>query len=315
MLMKKILKIALGFLVLLLIVGYFLKPSPIDLNTYVGEKIQESEYVKIGNIDNYLNRPNAPMPQEHIDILENKTEISVASILKREDVNQLLKPGYLPTENGFTRLEDGTVYVSVLTKMPNVTLDMIDWWFWWHAAEGQRYQIWYPDMHFDISSYFRGSYTDTTKTYSERLHLSTHLVNEDLGSGADDILIDFMHPSEFGFDVNRLDRTKETIICARVGDPAMGSWGSEMVHFVRTTDEGVEMRSRFWIGNKIYKIDKSEEVNLDLILNKPYVKKRLIPEDVGVNMFHHCSQEFHNLAEVLPEVYNTFRNAKVNVEI
>ena len=158
-------------------------------------------------------------------------------------------------------------------------------------------------MHYNTTSYFRGSYTDTTKTYSERLHLSTHHVNEDIGSGAEDLLIDFMHPTEFGYKANKLDPSKETIICARVGSEEMGSWGSEMTHFVRTTAEGVEMRSRFWIGNKIYAIDESEKVELNPILNKVFVKKRLIPDAVGPNMFHHCSQEFHNLAEVLPELY------------
>ncbi len=303
--MKKLWIVVLGITILLLIIGFFLKPSPIDLTNYLGDKVADNEYVRVGNIDKYLNRPNAPMSDEHVKILENKIEISIESILKRKDINQLLKPGYLNTENGFCRLEDGTIYVAVLTKMPGVTLEMIDWWFWWHAAEAQRYQIWYPDMHYDISSYFRGFYTDTTLTYSERLHQSTHLVNEDIGSGAEDILIDFMSPKDFGFETNILDPKKETMICARVGSPDMGSWGSEMVHFVRTTEDGVEMRSRFWIGNKIYKINKAEEVDLHPILNMTFVKKRLIPDEVGVNMFHHCAQEFHNLAEVLPEIYET----------
>jgi len=313
--MKKVLKVVVGILILLLIIGFLLKPSPLDIQAYMGDPIEDRDYIKVGNVDKYLNRPNAPMPPDHVKILEDKTDIALESVLKREDINQLLQPGYLGTENGFARLEDGTAYISVLTKMPGVTLDMIDWWFWWHAAEAQRYQIWYPDMHFDVTAYFRGSYSDTTKTYSERLHLSTHLVNEDLGTGAQDILIDFIHPTEFGFDANQLDPNKETIICARVGDPAMGSWGSEMVHFVRTTDDGVEMRSRFWIGNKIYKINKAEEVKLDPLLNKPFVKNRLIPSDVGVNMFHHCSQEFHNLAQILPEVYNTYAVKKMNIQL
>ena len=29
-------------------------------------------------------------------------------------------------------MPDGSVFVAVLTEMPKVTGDMLDWWFWWH---------------------------------------------------------------------------------------------------------------------------------------------------------------------------------------
>jgi len=28
-----------------------------------------------------------------------------------------------------------------------------------------------------------------------------------------------------------------------------------------------------------------------------------LPPTLGKGLFHHCSQEFHNLAEILPQVY------------
>lgn len=250
--------------------------------------------------EKYLKRENSPMPKDHLEILEKGEELTTDLVLSRGEVNQLFEAGYLEGENGFVLLDDGSTYVSVLTKMPKVTIEMIDWWFWWHAKEGARYQIWYPDMHFDINADFQGSYDDETKSYRERLYLSAHLVTEDVGLGKDKILIDFMHPTEFGFDKNKLNDSV-TIICARVGSPEKGVWGTEMCHFVRTTDEGVEMRSRFWIGNKVYRMKGLSFLNV--ILNTPFVKKKLIPKNVGIKMFHHCSQEYHNLADILPQVY------------
>jgi len=257
----------------------------------------------MNNFEKYLKRPNAPMPQEHLDILEKGKEISLDEMLHRKEINQLFNDGYLNTENGFRRLEDGSAYITVLTPMPHVTIDMINWWFWWHAAEPVRYQIWYPDMHFDNSADFQGAYDDASKSYQERLHLSTHLVTENVGLGKDKILIDFMHPVDFGFDKNKLNPNKNTIICARVGAPDKGAWGTEMCHFVRTTNEGVEMRSRFWIGNKIYRMGGFAQGFLNNILNSTFIKKKLIPREVGKCMFHHCSQEYHNLAEILPQLY------------
>ena len=251
----------------------------------------------------YLNRKNAEMPKQHLDILQKQEEMAANLVLQRSEVNKLLDIGYLEGENGFRQLEDGSTYVAVLTEMPNVTIEMIDWWFWWHAAKGIRYQIWYPDMHFDIDSDFGGYYYDDTKTYRERLHLSSHLVTEDVGLGRDKILIDFMPPAQFGYDADRLNPDKETIICARVGSSDKGVWGTEMCHYVRTTDKGVEMRSRFWIGNKVYRMGGFAQGLLNAILNKPFVKKKLIPKELGSSMFHHCSQEYHNLAKILPQLY------------
>src|SRR5262245_47011757 len=47
----------------------------------------------------------------------------------------LLDAGYLELENGYARLDDGTLYVAVLTPMPDVTGEMIDWWFAWHGED------------------------------------------------------------------------------------------------------------------------------------------------------------------------------------
>ena len=42
---------------------------------------------------------------------------------------------------------------------------------------------------------------------------------------------------------------------------------------------------------------------MNTILNQPFVKRQILPQAVGEALFHHCSQEFHNLAAVLPQVY------------
>lgn len=259
--------------------------------------------MKKTQFEKYLNRPNAEMPKAHIEIIKNKIELNVIAALKRNNINALFNDGYLDKEDGFCRLENGSMYTAVLTKMPSVTLDMINWWFWWHAAEGVRYQIWYPEMHFDNDSDFGGYYNDESKSYSERLHLSSHLVTEDVGMGKEEILINFKSPEEFGFDVNKLDPKKNTIICANVGSPSKGLWFVDMCHFVRTTEEGVEMRSRFWMGHHIQKMKGNGKSFLNSILNKAFVKRNLIPKKAGWNMFHHCSQEYHNLASLLPTLY------------
>ena len=169
------------------------------------------------NYNKYLTRKNSKIPAGNIDILRIGKDMHLQEVLQYEDRNQLLADKYLSTENGFHHYDDGRVYVSVLTKMPRVTVEMIDWWFWWHAAEPIRYRIWYPEMHFDHSSDFGGFYNDESKSYRERLQLSTHHVTEDIGTGREKLVIKFMSPEKFGFDQSKLKSQSEgTIICAKV---------------------------------------------------------------------------------------------------
>jgi len=254
--------------------------------------------------EEYLKRKNAAIPKINFEILEKDADIPKEEVLKIEDKNQLLEDGYLKTENGFYHFKDKSAYASVLTKMPNVTIEIIDWWFWWHAKDPMRYKIWYPEMHFDISSDFGEYYNDASKTYRERLHLSKHIVTENIGTGKEKIVINFMSPEEFGFDKSKLrNESEETIICAKVGDLRKRVWHTKMCHAVRKVEKGVEMRSRFWMANSVERFDKFGQDFLNSILNNSFVKSKLLPNNLGKHMFQHCTQEYNNLGAILPELY------------
>lgn len=256
------------------------------------------------NYREYLNRKNSQIPKINKEILEKGKDIPRNEVLRIEDKNQLLKDGYLNCENGFYHFEDKSAYATVLTKMPKVTIEMIDWWFWWHAKEPIRYKIWYPEMHFDISSDFGEYYNNESMSYRERLHISKHYVTEDIGTGKERIVINFMSPEEFGFDKSKLkNENEETIICATVGDLGKRVWHTKMCHAVRKVEKGVEMRSRFWMANEVERMDKFGKRFLSYILNKSFIKKKLLPNDLGKYMFHHCSQEYNNLGDILPEIF------------
>ncbi|TMP03433.1 hypothetical protein CWC11_13955 [Pseudoalteromonas sp. S3178] len=78
-----------------------------------------------GDLDNkkyakYWNPQMSPMQKHTLHAIEHGPEAGELGF-PVTDANTLLKPGYLPLENGFTRLNNGQVFVSVLTKMPKVT--------------------------------------------------------------------------------------------------------------------------------------------------------------------------------------------------
>ena len=57
-----------------------------------------------------------------------------AKALPYERINDLLDPGYHEVETGYCILENGAGYVAVNNVFPGCTVDMMKWWFAWHAA-------------------------------------------------------------------------------------------------------------------------------------------------------------------------------------
>jgi hypothetical protein len=98
----------------------------------------------------YYNRKPAEIPSTVIRDIQNGPYPEEFA-LSFKKINDLLIPGYLPLENGYCKMSDGSIFVAVLTEMPKVTGEMLDWWFWWHPVNPLRYKVWYPGSHFGTS--------------------------------------------------------------------------------------------------------------------------------------------------------------------
>jgi hypothetical protein len=249
----------------------------------------------------YFGKTPAAPPGELLGLMASPMDTSKA--LLPEDLNDLLRPGYLAAEAGWCVMPNGSGYVSCLTKMPGVTPRMIDWWFAWHALEPLRYKIWWPEGHFDlqIGEAARKRILDPAVPMGEKNHGVTHHVLEDIGGGAPDkIRIRFMSPEEYGFDMSRFRPPNASTLVAGVGDvrPARAPFfipavPAMMCHLVRELEDGVEFRSRFWIG-------------YDIKDGKP--KKKLpplirVPAKIPKGLALHCVHEYTNLASFLPRIF------------
>ena len=49
--------------------------------------------------------------------------------------------------------------------------------------------------------------------------------------------------------------------------------------------------------------DGSTDSTAQILDRYPQLQRLDIPKNIGKAMFHHCSQEYHNLADILPQVY------------
>lgn len=259
----------------------------------------------------YFHREPAAIPSSVISDIQN-SPYPREFALPFEKINDLLNPGYLSMENGYSIMQDNSVFVAVRTEMPDVTGDMLDWWFWWHSLNPLRYKIWYPECHFGISiAADRDEYSGRKGPYAERYRNTTNYPVEDIGIGKETLSIKFVPPSDFGFDTSRFDEANvATVICGIVGSVSKKiKQHTVMCHFVRKKDNGVEMRSRFWIGYKVLLAGLSEKSALNRLINTKTAKKLFLPKNVGFAMAMHCAQEYYHLAKILPELYETYKGS------
>jgi hypothetical protein len=206
----------------------------------------------------------------------------------------LLDDGYQQTENGYGRLGDGGMQVSVRTDMPGVTPDMWTWWFGWHGCDDARYKLWHPRAH--VSARWRDG--DDRIGYLGR----TSLVKEYIGSEFTRAAIHFEPPSRIGLDERRL--VGSAAICARLGSPDVPVDIGWLVHHVRPTADGSEMRSRFWMGGRHVALRRGRSL-ADRVI-RPVADRQLPdPRDLMV----HCAQEMNHLAGFLPTLYERFSDA------
>ncbi len=227
------------------------------------------------------------LPTHVVDALDHGPQAG-PTLAAFDDVPAILDEGYQQTENGYGVLRDGGFQVSVRTDMPGVTPAMWTWWFGWHGSDSRRYKLWHPRVH--VSAQWRDGRGDGS--YVGR----TSLVCEYLGSSFSRVAIQFVEPSTLG-----LEPGDAVTVCARLGSSEIPVGVGWLVHHVRATPTGAEMRSRFWMGGGHVALRAGKSL-VDRALRPVAARQLPDPRDLMV----HCAQEMNHLAGFLPALYGRF---------
>lgn len=211
--------------------------------------------------------------------------------MRFENVADLLKPGYLPLESGVEAYDDGFRTVAALTRMPHCRAKMVHWWFGWLGGTDQ-YKLWHPTDHLfsDWENRAGGNYVG-----------ASHLVHEYL-AGSDGpvfkLKIQFQEPGGFLGDPG-FAQFDGVAVAARIGalDELMNL--GRMVHFVRNTDFGCEMRSRFFLGF----IEGREGAPTPDDATAAALRQALVTEDLARRLHQHATEEMGYLGDLLPVLY------------
>ncbi len=218
------------------------------------------------------------------------------------EVDRMMEPGYLPLENGYTQMESGDTLVAVLTEMPGVTGDMIEWWLGWHTQEHQRYKLWDPRAH--MANGTKEMAGDDPNVTDRQKYMTTHYVTEYIGDQLEDIYINFVEPSTL-FKTSDLNANGvQVMACAWVSLQRAPVIIGRIVHQLRDSPDGggAELRSRFWL--------KPEALNGNALANRflgsQWFRNRIVAGNLGHNMLVHCGMEMNQLAGFLPDLYRDY---------
>lgn len=248
----------------------------------------------------YFKPEMAPLPTHVVEALQHGPQGGMA-LLAFEDGARVADDGYQQTENGYGVLDDGGYHVSVLTDMPGVTPAMWSWWFGWHGSDTRRYKLWHPRAH--LSAAWKDG-EDGGRVGAQRYIGRWSLISEYIGSSLLNGAIQFVAPQELGCPP---DSDDAVAVCARLGGsdaPVDIGW---FIHHIRSTQNGSEMRSRFWMGGSHIAVRKAPGVTSKAM--RPIAKRILgDPAANGRNLLVHCAQEMNHLAGFLPELYEAFKD-------
>lgn len=235
----------------------------------------------------YMNMKNPDLDPEIEKILGNKPHINTVDY---QDVNRIFEKEELQNEIGFVKLKNGDYLVAMKTQMPNVKTEMVEWWFWWHVQKKERYQIWYPGEHLS-TSYASRNKQYFTKMFKEFEENTVYPV-ERVGKKTITLSIQFVEPKKFGISEASIKKIKNGfLLCGFVGVLKGIIQHTKMLHYFKPKENGIELISRFWLGNGL-----------------PRVLKRIAAnEGQAYEMAKHCSIEYTRLGIILPELYNQYK--------
>ncbi|GAB5454749.1 MAG: hypothetical protein Hens2KO_09780 [Henriciella sp.] len=206
-------------------------------------------------------------------------------------------PGYAEGEEGFRseirRLPNGVYEVSALTEMPGVNAEMVRWWFGDYLQTSEHYKRWHPTAHI---------WMDWENKVDGEFIGASHLVHEYLGEDLAKLRIQFVPPEEILGPVNLAD--DDVAVCARAGLLEQPLNGGKMCHIIRNTDDGAEMRSRFWLGMVAKRDGNQTKPSIEGLVANTYLARKIgVSDSAARDLMTHAIEEMGYLADFLPELY------------
>ncbi len=213
------------------------------------------------------------------------------------DRAKLLTDDNLGNKIGYTVMFDGTGYVSDITKMPGVTVEMLNWYIAWRGINPDNYKAIMPEKHISAMSMQGNRFEDEDYVGAEKYWDTTQTVMTLGDMGPVTEFMNFKCPYDVGFKAEAIEESKTSeMICARgyaQGQPPAAGPDYFVCHQVIETEDGVEVRSKYWIGWTV-RYGKDYKQLPDGFRMPPVFAMGVLIKNM---------QELDALANVLPKLY------------
>ena len=141
-----------------------------------------------------------------------------------EEVNEMLKPGYMPMETGYCCLSNGQMYAATLVRLPGSKGKMVDWFFGHYLKDTATYKTWDPVAHLAFEwddKWSPGNYIG-----------ASHYGEEYLAGEVLKFRVSFDDPALF-FDTSKFAEANVGAIICGEGSLPDGTPDGRVIHLVR----------------------------------------------------------------------------------
>ena len=241
------------------------------------------------------------VPQEEIERIKTlRGNPDIAPKFADRAVIQTEK--YTPVPEGVYIMKDGTIFLSAITPIPDITGEMLEWWMLWHQFDPLRYALWNPEDHFDVklNEKDKARFLDTSIPIRERIWGTTSCISESWnGDNPTAGELHFKAPSDVGLKNELVGTPKcKAIICAN-NCTKIGPFNYPvlMCEYVRENDEGKnEWVVAAWMGHGV-------KDGKDITFKLPKFLLNKLASSMPAMFIAHNHKEVSHLNEILPSLY------------
>lgn len=266
------------------------------------EKVKVAADAKSKSYYHFFERKMVDVPADKKEILKHPYG-KLGEGMEIEDRNHIFDKKITSGEVGIFPLKNGGFSVANKTIYKGVKGEMLQWFFGWHATDPLRYAIWdcYDHHGLEISEKDRAYILNPKTSIPDKCRNVHHRVLESLIPGEKPSTIDiyFADPKDLGYDTSKIFTDAcSFFVCANaeiVTPKILPNMPVVMTHMAVDTEDGCELRSRFWMGYKI----------VDGVGKRCGFPEFLLKKLSGIfeKLLEHNFYEYTNLGVILPQLY------------